>query len=56
MERGLADDVSEWIMQRKITRRVGRTVGIVSGSEISEILIITFGGMMIEAKGRGGNK
>jgi len=35
---------------------MGRTVGAVSGPEISEILIIIFGGMMLEAKGRGGNK
>jgi len=43
-------------MQRKFTRRIGRTVGVVSGPEISEILIILFGVMIIEAKGRGGNK
>ena len=43
-------------MQRKFTRRIGRTVGAVSGPEISEILITIFSGMMIKAKGRGGNK
>jgi len=43
-------------MQRIFTRRIGRTVGIVSGPEISEILIMIFGDMMIEEEGRGGNK